>query len=113
MFNDLLFSRREPVYVAFDILFVQGEDVRSLPLKERKALLERIVRRHGMQRSEPVLGDGKAAFRAVCDLDLEGIVAKRVADTYCPKTKWYKIPNPTYSQKVGRSKSFERRVLPT
>jgi ATP dependent DNA ligase domain len=75
--HDLLFGRREPSYVAFDVLFVDGEDVRALPLKERRALLERIVRRHRMQRSEPVLGDGKAAFQAVCDLDLEGIVAKR------------------------------------
>jgi len=58
-FNDLLFARREPVYVAFDVLFVHGEDVRALPLKERKALLEKVVRRYGMQKSEPVLGDGK------------------------------------------------------
>src|SRR6266496_4138818 len=39
-FNDLLFGRREPVYVAFDVLVVDGEDVRALALKERKALLE-------------------------------------------------------------------------
>src|SRR5205814_1569649 len=71
-FNDLLFRRREPVYVAFDVLFVDGRDMRALPLKERKALLEKIVRRHRMQNSEPVLGDGKAAFRAACGLDLEG-----------------------------------------
>ncbi len=47
-FNDLLFGRREP---------------------------EKIVRRYGLQKSEPVLDDGKAAFKAVCGLDLEGIVA--------------------------------------
>jgi len=64
-FNDLLFGRREPVYVAFDVLVVDGEDVRALALKERKTLLEKVVRRYGMQKSEPVLGDGKAAFRAV------------------------------------------------
>ncbi len=62
---------------AFDVLFVDGEDVRALPLKERKALLEKVVRRYGMQGSEHVLGDGKAAFRAVSGLDLEGIVAKK------------------------------------
>jgi len=54
--------------------------VRALPLKERKALLEKVVRRYGMQGSEHVLGDGKAAFGAVSGLDLEGIVAKRLAD---------------------------------
>src|SRR6266700_632749 len=84
IFNDLLFGRREPVYVAFDVLVVDGRDVRALPLKERRALLDKIVRRHRMQRSDPVLGDGKAAFRAVCGLGLEGVVAKRLADAYGP-----------------------------
>jgi bifunctional non-homologous end joining protein LigD len=107
-FNDLMFGGREPVYVAFDVLFVEGEDVRAAPLKERKAALERVVHRHQMQRSEPVLGDGKAAFRAVCDLDLEGIVAKQLADPYSPRTKWFKILNPKYSQKAGRAELFER-----
>jgi bifunctional non-homologous end joining protein LigD len=102
-FNDLLFGRREPSYVAFDVLFVDGQDVRGLPLKERRALLEKVVRRYGLQKSEPVLGDGKAAFRAVCGLDLEGIVAKRLADAYEPgKTRWWKVLNRDYSQKIGR-----------
>jgi ATP-dependent DNA ligase len=39
-----MFGRREPVYVAFDVLFAEGEDVRALPLKDRKALLEKVVR---------------------------------------------------------------------
>ncbi len=109
MFNDLLFGRREPVYVAFDVLFVDGEDVRALPPKERKALLQKVARRYGMQKSEPVLGDGKAAFRAVCGLDLEGVVAKRLADAYSPATRWWKILNGDYSQKEGRAELFERR----
>ena len=110
-FNDLLFRRREPSYVVFDVLFVDGEDVRAAPLKERKALLEKVVRRHRMQKSEPVLGEGIAAFRAVCGLDLEGIVAKRLADSYAPRTKWWKILNQNYSQKVGRAELFERRTV--
>jgi bifunctional non-homologous end joining protein LigD len=108
-FNDLLFGRREPSYVSFDVLFVEGEDVRALPLKERRAMLTGVVRRHRLQKSEPVLGDGKAAFQAVCDLDLEGIVAKRLADAYGPRTKWWKILNGAYTQKKGRAELFERR----
>jgi bifunctional non-homologous end joining protein LigD len=109
VFNDLLFGRREPTYVAFDVLFVDGEDVRALALKERRALLEKVVRRYGMQKSEPVLGDGKAVFKAACQLDLEGVVAKRLADAYEPgRTKWSKILNPEYSQKAGRAELFER-----
>ena len=72
VFNDLLFGRRDPVYVAFDVLFVDGEDVRALPLKERRAMLTGVVRRYRLQESEPVLGDGKAAFRAVCGLEPGG-----------------------------------------
>ena len=109
IFNDLLFGRRAPTFIAFDLLFIEGEDVRTAPLKERKALLEKIVRRHGLERTEPFVGEGRPLFRAVCKLDLEGIVAKLMADAYGPQAKWWKIPNPTYSQKEGRSELFERR----
>jgi bifunctional non-homologous end joining protein LigD len=108
-FNDLLFGRRLAVYVAFDLMVADGEDVRTAPLKERRAMLGKIVRRYRMQNSEPIPGQGKAAFRAVCDLDLEGIVAKRLDDPYEPATKWWKILNRAYSQKEGRAELFERR----
>jgi bifunctional non-homologous end joining protein LigD len=91
------------------VLVVDGEDVRYLPLKERKALLEKVVRWYGLQKSEPVLGDGRAAFRAVCGLDLEGVVAKRLADAYSPATRWWKILNLCYSQTKGRAELFERQ----
>jgi hypothetical protein len=54
-------------------------------------------RRHRLQKSEPVLGDGIAAFKAVCDLDLEGVAAKRLADAYGPRTRCGKILNPGYT----------------
>jgi bifunctional non-homologous end joining protein LigD len=78
-FNDLLFGRRDPTYIAFDVLFVEGEDVRAAPLKDRKALLDKVVRRYRLQGSEPFFGEGRPLFSAVCKLDLEGIVAKRLA----------------------------------
>ena len=65
MFKDLMFGRREPTYVAFDVLFVDGKDVRAAPLKERKALLDRIVRRHGLETTEPFIGEGRPLFSAV------------------------------------------------
>src|SRR6266498_1991725 len=43
-FSDLLFGRREPAYIPFDVLVVDGEDMRALALKERKALLDKIGR---------------------------------------------------------------------
>jgi ATP-dependent DNA ligase len=42
-------------------------------------------------------------FKTVCDLDLEGIIAKKLDDPYEPeRTKWWKILNSSYSQKEGR-----------
>jgi bifunctional non-homologous end joining protein LigD len=108
VFNDL-FGRKQPTYIPFDVLFAEGEDVRELPLKERKALLQKVVRRYGLEKTEPFFGEGRPLFNAVCKLDLEGIVAKRLEDAYRPKTKWFKILNPTYSQKADRAELFERR----
>src|SRR5262249_17847122 len=45
VFNDLLLQRRECVFFAFDMLFLNGEDLRELPLIERKARLKRLLRR--------------------------------------------------------------------
>ena len=38
--------------------------------------------------------------------DLEGIVAKRLADPYGGRVRWLKIKNPDYSQKEGRGDLF-------
>ena len=40
--NDLLFGRRRRTYVAFDLLIPDGIDLRSLPLRDHKAMLARI-----------------------------------------------------------------------
>ncbi len=46
VFNALLFGRQLPVYVPFDLMVADGEDVRIAPLKERRAMLAKIVRRY-------------------------------------------------------------------
>jgi len=112
VFNDLLFRRRECVFFAFDLLFLDGEDLRTLPLIERKARLKRLLRRN----RSPVLyvdhieARGREFFENVCDLDLEGIVAKRKTTTYRatekPSPYWIKIKNPNYPQAEGREELF-------
>jgi hypothetical protein len=62
-FYDLVFGRRPPCFIPFDLLFSENEDVRPLPLKERKGLLAKAVRRYRLQNSEPALGEGIAAFQ--------------------------------------------------
>ena len=41
--------------------------------------------------------------------DLEGIVAKRLADPYEPRVRWFKIKNPNYTQKEGRGELFNKQ----
>ncbi|HEY3516294.1 MAG TPA: DNA ligase D, partial [Gammaproteobacteria bacterium] len=82
--------------VAFDLLHLDGLDLRRVPLVERKALLERLL--EGAARSirygEHVTEDGAKFFTAACKLGLEGIVAKRAGDPYRERERtrsWLKI----------------------
>lgn len=109
LFNELLFARRRPTYVAFDLLNADGIDLRTWPLEQRKARLARIGERAEgwIALTNGVIGEGRALYRAVVDADLEGIVAKRLTDPYHPKlTRWHKILNRTYSQRRGRAEWF-------
>jgi len=49
--------------VAFDVLNVEGADVRGMPLKDRRAILDRVVMRYGMQKAELFFGCGKSLFK--------------------------------------------------
>lgn len=54
---------------------------------------------------------GTALFERVCEMDLEGIVAKHGFGNYVTereRTTWFKIKNRSYSQSVGREELFER-----
>jgi len=73
------------VYFAFDALFVDGNDVRALPLSERKAVLRAMFERNQNPRlrfGDHVEGDGPAFFERACALGLEGIVCKRADSKY-------------------------------
>ena len=50
--------------MAFDVLNVEGADVRGMPLKDRRAILDRVVMRYGMQKAELFFGCGKSLFHA-------------------------------------------------
>ena len=106
--------RRTPQhFYAFDILWLDGKDLRELPLLKRKAILRGVV---PDQPASVLYVDhfeerGVDLFRAVCESDLEGIVAKRRDGLYTPEeTSWVKIKNPRYSQAEGRHELFEKRA---
>ena len=79
-------------YVAFDLLWSRGRDLRGLPLVERKKRLAGIIpAQTGIVCSTLTVDEnGQQLFEAVCGLDLEGIVAKRKADPYDARTRWLK-----------------------
>ena len=108
LFNNLLFGRGDPVYVAFDILFANGRDVRAEPLTRRKALLKKTLGKRTLQ-SDYIVGESGSLFNCVRTFDLEGIVAKRMTDPYALHTKWFKILNREYSQKINRAELFKKR----
>jgi bifunctional non-homologous end joining protein LigD len=110
-FRDLLFHRGDPRFVAFDLLWCEGEDLRYLPLVDRKRRLRSIVQNDGdrLLYCDHVEQDGEALFRLACRHDLEGIVAKRKADPYLEgHANWLKIRNREYSQWAWREELFER-----
>jgi bifunctional non-homologous end joining protein LigD len=43
VFRDLLFRRRQCVFIAFDLLYLNGKDLRASPLIERKARLKKLL----------------------------------------------------------------------
>ena len=74
----------EIVMYAFDLLYLEGNDLRDRPLEFRKALLEQVLRDAGgsIRFCEAIEGEGGAIFDAVCELGLEGVVAKRKGGRY-------------------------------
>jgi bifunctional non-homologous end joining protein LigD len=98
------------VYVVFDLLFYEREDIRSLPLKERRAILDQVAKRYRLQKSELFIGCGKSLFQTVCAMDLEGVVCKRLEDHYGSEVRWWKVLNKAYTQKQDRHELFQKRL---
>ena len=68
------------VFVAFDLIHLDGEDLRFRPLIERRATLERLVPADGaIQFSQHVEGNGKAFYAQTDRLGLEGMVSKKAS----------------------------------
>jgi bifunctional non-homologous end joining protein LigD len=90
-------ARHSPVavyYYIFDLLELAGQDVRPLPLVERKARLRQTVEFRGHLRYTTYRrGDGDTAFRSACRRGWEGVIAKRAASPYVPTRSrdWLKL----------------------
>jgi bifunctional non-homologous end joining protein LigD len=83
------------VYFVFDLLHLDGRDLRPLPQSERKALVARLLgsARAPIRYSEHVEGQGAAFFDRACEMGLEGIVSKQKEAPYRSGrgTAWLKV----------------------
>jgi len=87
-------------FVAFDLLYADGRDLRKVSLEERKAMLKRLIRDDELVLySDHVIGKGKELFPLVRRRNIEGMVGKR-RDSYYQERRsrdWVKIKT-TYEQ---------------
>jgi bifunctional non-homologous end joining protein LigD len=83
---------------AFDLLELDGEDLRGEPIEVRKKALNHLLHkdRGGLLISQPIDAPADVAFQHICQLGLEGIVSKRLGSKYESghSTTWLKTINP-------------------
>jgi bifunctional non-homologous end joining protein LigD len=86
------------VLCAFDLLEVDGRDLRREPIEQRKRLLSKLLKEQQMSvvLNETYEEDGAMVFREACKLGCEGIVSKRLGSMYRRgrSPHWLKVKNP-------------------
>lgn len=103
MQNYLRNGGRGLTYIIFDILALDGEDLRGRPLTDRKKILTKVMKNapENLYLSKFVKGRGKESLDAACKLDLEGVIGKRADSAYSGTRNgdWIKL-------KCGRRQEF-------
>jgi bifunctional non-homologous end joining protein LigD len=88
----------DAVLIAFDLIELDGEDLRRTPIEQRKRILAKLMRRQhaGIVMNEIFEGDGDVLFAHAGKLGCEGIVSKRLGSSYCSgrSPHWVKVKNP-------------------
>jgi bifunctional non-homologous end joining protein LigD len=80
--NELKGKSTKIMMVAFDLLYLNGGDLRKLPLTERKAHLKKLIAKTDIQFSESFETDGQEMYRHACKVGLEGVVSKVANSRY-------------------------------
>jgi DNA ligase D-like protein (predicted ligase) len=82
-------------YYAFDLLHLNGKDLRFLALKERRAALEKVLEGSGVRFSSSLDGTPDVLIEAVKEHHMEGVIAKRLDSVYESGQRsgaWRKLP---------------------
>ena len=88
--------------VVFDLLHIDGEDRRKLPLEVRRAELDALVAGiNAIMFSEAIEAEGAVVFAKACEMGLEGIVSKRLGGAYWSGRvrNWVKSKNPAFQRR--------------
>jgi ATP-dependent DNA ligase len=103
VFDRLRYRRddRRVFLYAFDLIELNGEDLRREPIERRKAALAKLLRhaKAGLLLNEHIeYDDGEMVFHHACKLGLEGIVSKRLGSPYRSgrSRHWVKSKNPKH-----------------
>ena len=89
-------TQRNITYFAFDVLHLDGHNLRALQLSERRKILEQLLRgleRTSLRLSEGIEGKGAVVFEHACQLGAEGIVSKLATAKYVSgrSNTWLKL----------------------
>jgi bifunctional non-homologous end joining protein LigD len=86
------------LHCAFDLLELDGRDLRREPIEQRKRLLSKLLKGHqtSIVLNEVYEEDGAIVYREACKLGCEGIVSKRLGSRYRSgrSAHWMKVKNP-------------------
>ena len=97
------------IFFAFDLLFAEKEDLRTLPLTTRKARLAALLKKApaNLRYVEHFTSGGSAVLQSACRMNLEGIVSKQADAPYRsgPSRTWVKSKNP--ASEAARRESEE------
>ena len=113
VFAELLRGRGYLAFAAFDLLWLDGRDLRDEPLAVRKRELGALLPSDTgpLYKIFALAEHGRALFEATRKMELEGIVAKRSCDPYHIETVWYAIRNPAYRQSDSRMPATRPRRM--
>lgn len=86
----------ELIYYVFDLLYLNGQDLRTLPLLQRKEMLQKLLNQFScahVRLSEHIVANGELFFKQIKKHELEGMIAKKSNSTYVSlRTKqWLKV----------------------
>lgn len=104
IFRELLRARGYLAFAASDLLWLDGHDLRPMPLAERKRRLGELLPSDTgpLYKVFTLEEHGRALYQAARRMDLAGIAAKRRDDPYARQTVWYRVSNPAHRQGESR-----------